>query len=208
MGNRACKKATRAHKPAARRLSPARPRRSCGERRAPEGPARRFFLDARPPMIADTLACLLLVLGVAFGLSRPVVDRMGLDPAEGLVAGAALSLLGAWGLAWAVFTTGAPLSAYWLVAAAAAAGLAAGRRGLSRLAADPAARDLLGRPAAGDRLVRGVALVRQEPLRRRLDRRLARALGEGPVLPARVAGGPAFSSTSTSCPRALPWRTC
>jgi len=95
-------------------------------------------------MIADTLACLLLVLGVAFGLSRPVVDRMRLDPAEGLVAGAALSLLGAWAVAWAVFTTGAPLAAYWLVAAAAAAGLAEGRRGLPRLAADPAARALAG----------------------------------------------------------------
>ena len=95
------------------------------------------------------LGCLLLVLGVAFGLSRPVVDRMGLSPAEGLVAGAVLSLIGAWGIAWAVFTSGAPLSAYWLVAAAAAAGLAAGRRGLSRLADDPAARDL----AAGQLLV-------------------------------------------------------
>ena len=100
-------------------------------------------------MIVDTLACLLLVLGVAFGLSRPVVDRMGLSPAEGLVAGAALSLIGAWGIAWAVFIAGATPSAYWLVAAAALAGLAAGRRGVRGLAADPAARDL----AAGQLMV-------------------------------------------------------
>jgi hypothetical protein len=102
-------------------------------------------------MIVDTLACLLLILGVALGLSRPVVDRLGLDPAESLVAGAAFSLIGAWGIAWAVFTGGAPLGAYWLVPAAAAAGALAGRRGLARLAADPAARDL----AAGQLIVTG-----------------------------------------------------
>ena len=96
-----------------------------------------------PAMIADTLACLLLVLGVALGLSRPVADRMGLRPAEGLVAGAVLSLVGAWAVAWAVFITGSPLSAYWLIPALALAGLVAGRRGVTRLAADPAARDLM-----------------------------------------------------------------
>jgi 4-amino-4-deoxy-L-arabinose transferase-like glycosyltransferase len=94
-------------------------------------------------MIVDTLACLLLMLGVALGLSRPVVDRLALSPAEGLVAGAAFSLVGAWGIAWAVFISGAPLAAYWLIPAAAAAAILAGRRGLGRLAADPAARDLL-----------------------------------------------------------------
>ncbi len=93
-------------------------------------------------MIAETLACLLLILGVAFGLSRPVVDRLGLGPAEGLAAGAALSLIGAWALAWAVFTSGAPLSGYWLIPVAAAAGILAGRRGIARAAADPAALDL------------------------------------------------------------------
>ena len=108
-------------------------------------PSRPFSNAIGPlvPMIADTLACLLLVLGVAFGISRPLVDRMGLRPAEGLVGGAALSLVAAWAFAWAVFTSGAPLCGYWLIAAAAAAGLAAGRRGISRLWADPAARDLM-----------------------------------------------------------------
>jgi 4-amino-4-deoxy-L-arabinose transferase-like glycosyltransferase len=102
-------------------------------------------------MILDTLACLLLVLGVAFGLSRPVADRLGLRPAEGLVAGAVLSLIGAWVVAWAVFICGGPISAYWLVPAAALAGLAAGRRGAARIIADPAARDL----AVGQLLVSG-----------------------------------------------------
>jgi hypothetical protein len=94
-------------------------------------------------MIVESLACLLLILGVALGLSRPAVDRMGLSPAESLVAGAAFSLIGAWAIAWAVFTSGAPLGAYWLIPAAAAAGALAGRRGIARIAADPASRDLV-----------------------------------------------------------------
>jgi 4-amino-4-deoxy-L-arabinose transferase-like glycosyltransferase len=102
-------------------------------------------------MIADTLVCLLLVLGVAFGLSRPVVDRFRLEPAESLVAGAALSLVAAWVVAWAVFAGGFPLWGYWLLPALAAAGLAWGWRGVARLAADPAAREL----AAGQLLVTG-----------------------------------------------------
>src|SRR5271155_2061173 len=94
-------------------------------------------------MIADTLVCLLLVLGVAFGLSRPFIDRFRLAPAETVVAGAALSLIGAWAIAWAVFVTGAPLWGYWLLPALGAAGLALGWRGAARLLADPAARDLM-----------------------------------------------------------------
>jgi len=102
-------------------------------------------------MIVDTLACLILVLGVAFGLSRPVVDRLGLSAPETLVAGAALSLIAAWAVAWAVFTTGAPLSGYWVVPALGAAGLAAGWRPARRVLADPAARDL----ACGQLIVTG-----------------------------------------------------
>jgi 4-amino-4-deoxy-L-arabinose transferase-like glycosyltransferase len=94
-------------------------------------------------MIADTLVCLLLVLGVAFGLSRPFIDRFRLAPAETVVAGAALSLIAAWAIAWAVFVTGFPLWGYWLLPALAAAGLAFGWRGAARLGADPAARDLM-----------------------------------------------------------------
>jgi len=102
-------------------------------------------------MIADALACIALVLGVAFGISRPFVDRFRLAPAETLVAGAGLSLVAAWAVAWAVFTTGFPLWGYWLLPALAAAGIAAGWSGARRLAADPAARDL----AAGQLIVTG-----------------------------------------------------
>jgi 4-amino-4-deoxy-L-arabinose transferase-like glycosyltransferase len=102
-------------------------------------------------MISDTLVCLLLVLGVVSGLSQPFIGRFRLEPAETVVAGAALSLVGAWGIAWAVFASGCPLWGYWLLPAFAAAGLACGWRGAARLAADPAARDLM----AGQLLVTG-----------------------------------------------------
>ena len=94
-------------------------------------------------MLVDTLACLLLVLGVTIGLSRPIMDRLRLGHAESLVAGSALSLLVAWGVAWAVFVSGAPLAGYWIVPVLGLAGLAAGLRGLRRLATDPFARDLI-----------------------------------------------------------------
>jgi 4-amino-4-deoxy-L-arabinose transferase-like glycosyltransferase len=102
-------------------------------------------------MIVDTLVCLILVLGVVFGLSRPLVDRLGLGAAESLVAGAALSLICAWLIAWAVFISGAPLSAYGLIPILAALGLAAGRKPAARLLADPQARDL----AVGQLIVTG-----------------------------------------------------
>src|SRR5208283_166109 len=82
------------------------------------------------------------VLGVTFGVSRPLVDRFRLGPAESLVAGAGLSLVAAWAVAWAVFTAGFPLWGYWLLPVLAASGIAAGWRGAARIAADPAARDL------------------------------------------------------------------
>jgi len=94
-------------------------------------------------MLVDTLACLLLVLGVTIGLSRPIMDRLQLGHSESLVAGSALSLLIAWGVAFGVFVSGAPLLGYWLVPILALAGMALGLRGLRRHAADPAARDLL-----------------------------------------------------------------
>jgi len=94
-------------------------------------------------MLVDTMACLLLVLGVTIGLSRPIMDRLTLGHAESLVAGSALSLLVAWGVAWAVFVSGAPLAGYWFVPVLGLAGLAAGLKGLRRLATDPLARDLI-----------------------------------------------------------------
>jgi 4-amino-4-deoxy-L-arabinose transferase-like glycosyltransferase len=94
-------------------------------------------------MIVDSLLCLLVVLGVAFGLARPVVGRFGLRPAEEVVAGAVLSLLGAGALFWFVFTEGLPLWLDRLVPALAWAFLLVGARGFRRLLADPEARGLV-----------------------------------------------------------------
>ena len=106
-------------------------------------------------MIAETLACLLLVLGVAFGLSRPLVGWFRLSPAESVVAGAGLSLLAAWAIAWAVFVSGCPLAGYDSLPVLAFGFLALGWRGAARLLRDGAARDLV----AGQLLVTGWCLV-------------------------------------------------
>jgi 4-amino-4-deoxy-L-arabinose transferase-like glycosyltransferase len=97
-------------------------------------------------MIADTLVCILLVLGVAFGISLSFIRVFRLSMAETVVAGAALSLIAAWGFAWAVFISGAPLWGYALLPAFAAAGIAltsASLRGAAGIVRDPAARDLV-----------------------------------------------------------------
>jgi len=102
-------------------------------------------------MIVDTLACIALVLGVAFGLSLPLVGRFRFSPAETVVAGVGLSLIIAWGLAWAVFVSGCPLWAYGVVPLLAAVSLAVRWRAAAGLLADPAARELI----AGQLLVTG-----------------------------------------------------
>jgi len=97
-------------------------------------------------MIADTLVCILLVLGVAFGISLNFIRFFRLSLAESVVAGAALSLVAAWGVAWAVFISGAPLWGYALLPAFAAAGIAltsASQRGAAGIVRDPGARDLV-----------------------------------------------------------------
>jgi 4-amino-4-deoxy-L-arabinose transferase-like glycosyltransferase len=97
-------------------------------------------------MIADTLVCILLVLGVAFGTSLNFIRLFRLSLAESVVAGAALSLIAAWGFAWVIFISGAPLWGYALLPAFAAAGIAltsASLRGAAGIARDPAARDLV-----------------------------------------------------------------
>jgi len=94
-------------------------------------------------MIVDTLVCLVLVLGATWGISRPLVRRLPLGPAEAVLAGMVLSLLAAWGIAWTVFISGSPLSWYWLIPAAGAVGLLADHRGVRALWADSAARALM-----------------------------------------------------------------
>jgi len=93
-------------------------------------------------MIAATLICLFLVVAT-WGLARPLVRRLALDPAEGVLAALLLSLLAAYGIAWAVFTSGAPLGYYRAIPLLGLVGLAFDRRGLRQLWADGAARHLV-----------------------------------------------------------------
>jgi hypothetical protein len=85
-----------------------------------------------------------LIFGVvALGLAWPLVARTTLDPAEKLVAGATLSLLGVFLLGWAGFVAKLPVGWHWILPALAVAGLAARRADLAALWRDPAARELL-----------------------------------------------------------------
>jgi len=93
-------------------------------------------------MIAATLSCLILVAAI-WGLSRPLIRRLPLDAAEGLLAALMLSLLAAYGIAWAIFTGGAAVGLYRLIPLLGVVGLAFDWRGLRRLWADPAARELI-----------------------------------------------------------------
>jgi 4-amino-4-deoxy-L-arabinose transferase-like glycosyltransferase len=97
-------------------------------------------------MTADTPVCILLVLGVAFGISLNFMGLFRLGLAESVVAGAALSLVAAWSFSWAIFVSGAPLWAYALLPAFAASGITialTSPRGVAGIARDPAARDLV-----------------------------------------------------------------
>ncbi len=138
-------------------------------------------------MIVDTLACPLLVLGVAFGLSRPVVDRMGLESRRGSRRrGGALADRR---MGHRVGGLHSRCNAFGILARRGGGACRPGRRPARRPharggCAGPRPR---GRPAHGDRMVRGVAFVRAQPLRRRVAGGLARALAEGPLLPARMA---------------------
>ena len=88
-------------------------------------------------MILSTLASMVLVVGVAFSLSGAVFEKLGLEPAESVVAGAVLALAGSWCVAWAVFVSGLPLGFYGLVPVVAGASYAWGWRGTLRLASPP-----------------------------------------------------------------------
>jgi hypothetical protein len=105
-------------------------------------------------MIAGALCSTVLVLGVAGGLARPVLGRFRLSGPESVVACAALSLLAAFALAWAVFVSDCPLAGYVAIPALAFAFLIWDRRRTADLLGDPASRDLI----AGQLLVTGWCL--------------------------------------------------
>jgi hypothetical protein len=94
-------------------------------------------------MLPSLLACLLIFPGMVLGLGWPLASRLALDPAEKIVTGATLSLLGIFLFAWAVYVLSLPVTVLWTLPALAAAGLVSGRRSLAATLRDDAARGLL-----------------------------------------------------------------
>jgi hypothetical protein len=82
-------------------------------------------------MLFSLPVSLLMILGVTFGLAWPLAARLTLPPVEKLVASAALSLLGVFLLAWAVYVCAWPVATLWALPGFAAAGFALGRRELA-----------------------------------------------------------------------------
>ncbi len=81
-------------------------------------------------MILDLVTSLLLFVAVAFGLGWLPAMRLPFAPAEKIAAAAAVSVLGAFLVAWTIYLCALPAGALWLLPALGAAGLAAGWRGL------------------------------------------------------------------------------
>ena len=94
-------------------------------------------------MFPDFLRCLLVFAGVTLGLAWPLAARLNLAPAERLVTSTALSLLGVFLVAWAIFVCALPTAALWLLPAVAAVGLVTGRRALGEMWSDADARGLV-----------------------------------------------------------------
>jgi hypothetical protein len=95
-------------------------------------------------MLLQLPACLLLFFGITLGLAWPLAARLVADPAEKVVTSTALSLLGIFLLAWAVYVWALPPATLWTLPVLAAAGLITGARPLAATLRDVAARSLLG----------------------------------------------------------------
>lgn len=94
-------------------------------------------------MLLSLLACLPLFFGITLGLAWPLAARLVADPAEKLVASAALSLLGVFLFAWTAYVFALPLATFWALPLLAAAALAIGGRSFATALGDAGARGLL-----------------------------------------------------------------
>lgn len=94
-------------------------------------------------MLLEFAVHLLFVGLVTFGLAWPIAHRLGLDPAEKLVASMILSLLGIFALGWLTYVAALPAVTLWLSPLLAVAGLYLGRRTLVATLGDPTFRALL-----------------------------------------------------------------
>ncbi len=94
-------------------------------------------------MLWEFLVCLLLLGLTVAGFSWPLSARLALAPAEKIVAGLILSLLGIFLLGWLTFVAALPATVLWLGPVAAITGLVLGRGPLFAVLRDPVARALL-----------------------------------------------------------------
>lgn len=93
-------------------------------------------------MIADTVGSLLLYLVLTFGLAWPVAARLAWPGPEKLLASAALSLLGIFVFAWAVYVFALPRAAMWALPVVSVLGLGLGWRALRELWRESDVREL------------------------------------------------------------------
>ncbi|HWA86505.1 MAG TPA: hypothetical protein VG710_09805, partial [Opitutus sp.] len=94
-------------------------------------------------MLLEVLRSAFVFLAISTGLACPIVERLGLTPAERVVALPALSLLGVFLFAWAIYVFALPAAVFGLLPLLAAAGLLSGWRTLVGTWRDAAARSLV-----------------------------------------------------------------
>ena len=95
-------------------------------------------------MIADTFGSVLLYLVVAFGIAWPLAARLAWPGPEKLLASTALSLLGVFLFAWAIYVCALPKVAFWVLPGVAVLGLVWSRHALRAIWRDAEVRELVG----------------------------------------------------------------
>ncbi len=94
-------------------------------------------------MLLELPVSLAVILGTVPGLAWPLARRLALDPAEKLVAAAALSLLATFLVAWTLYVTDGPIAGLWALPLLGLAGLASGWRAWLELLRAPDVRALV-----------------------------------------------------------------
>ncbi len=94
-------------------------------------------------MLLELIALLAVVCGTAPGLAWALVRRWSLDPAEQLVASTALSLLGAYLIAWTIYVAALPVTLLWCLPTLGVVGLLSDWRAFVALLRAPDARALV-----------------------------------------------------------------
>jgi hypothetical protein len=94
-------------------------------------------------MISDTLGSVLVYTAITFGFAWPFTARFSCTAPEKLLVSAALSLIGVFLLAWAVYVFALPRNTMWILPIGTVLALVAGWRSLRELWRDEIARELI-----------------------------------------------------------------